>query len=423
MSEAAPGGLGVRLPIVEPARLDLRRFIRPGDALLWSQGAGEPLALTGALVEQGANLGGIEAFIGLTYNAHLAGLRGVRLHSYGVLHSAPPFEVDIVPCNMSALPGLLRAGRIRADVVFCQLSPADADGFHTLGVTVDYMATAVECARVVIGEINARMPTTCGSVRVHSSRLTAALHVDRPLIEVLEPPPSPSWRRLGENIAGLVGDGATLQLGIGRVAVAVAAGLRGRRGLRVHSGLVGDWLVDLAEAGALNAQDPGVICGTAVGAGRLYAFIHGNRAVEFRPVEETHLAGVTARIPRFIAVNSALEVDLTGQVNSEVAAGRYVGATGGQVDFFRGAAATLEGLAVVALPSTASGGTRSRIVASLSGPVTTSRSDVQVVVTEHGIADLRGLTLRARTEAMLAIADPRHRPQLTHAAGGVRRGF
>jgi acetyl-CoA hydrolase len=218
----------------------------------------------------------------------------------------------------------------------------------------------------------------------------------------------------------LVPDGAAVQLGIGGLASAVAAALHGHRNLRVHSGLIGDWVVGLAEAGVL-AQDPGgpaVVAGTAVGTDRLYNFLRDNPTVEVRPVERVHDPAVTGRIPRFVAVNSALQVDLSGQVNAEVVGGRWRGAIGGQVDFLRGAAASPGGVGVVALPSTANGGSASRIVDRLDGPVTTGRADVHWVVTEHGAADLRGLDSVARAAAMCELAHPDHRSRLT-AAGAL----
>lgn len=406
----------VSVPSVEPARLDLRRFIRPGDGILWSQAAGEPLALTAAFVEQSAHLGGVEAFVGVTYNPRLARLRDVTMRSYGALGSAAGFDVQVVPCHLSALPQLLASRRIRADVVFCQLSPADADGFHTLGVSVDYQAEAVRNARVVLAEINQQMPRTTGRVRVHASQLAASVHVDRPLIAVRDPAPTPVVRRIADRVSALVEDGATIQLGIGSVAAAVGRRLVDHRRLRVFSGLVGDWLVELADAGAIDSDLGPSITGTAIGTSRLYGFLHRNPAVEFRPLQETHPPTVTGRIPRFVAVNAALEVDLTGQVNAEVVAGRYLGATGGQVDYLRGAAASPGGLGIIALPSTTPDGGTSRIVAALTAPVTTARSDVHVVVTEHGVADLRGLSVAARATALLAIADPAHRAELAAAA-------
>lgn len=391
------------------ADIDLSRFVRPGDTVLWGQGAGEPLTLTAALAEQAERLGGVTGFVGLTYNPLLA-VQGLRLRSYGALGAAADWPLDVVSCHMSALPNLLRSGRLRADVVLCQLSPADADGNHSLGVTVDYLAAALDVARVVLAEINPAVPRTHGAPAIPHSRLAAAMPADYRLIQVADPEPDPVTTRIGARVAALVPDGATVQLGIGAVASAVAAALRGRRNLRVHSGLVGDWVVDLAEAGALAHEpaNPAVVTGTAVGTDRLYSFLRDNPAVEVRPVERVHAPAVAGRIARFVAVNSALQVDLSGQVNAEAIGRRRRGAIGGQVDFLRAAAMSPEGVGVVALPSTANHGSVSRIVERLDGPVTTGRADVHWVVTEHGTADLRGLDTVARAAAMRELADPDH---------------
>lgn len=409
------------VPAVPPAALDLQRFFRPGDGVLWGQGAGEPLALTAALAEQSGALGGVEAFTGLIYSTHLAGVPSLRLRSYGVLSAPESLNLEVVPCHVSALPRLIRSGRIRCDVVFCQVSPADQNGMHSLGVSVDYLAAALDVARHVVAEVNEQMPLTEGPVRVHSSRFDASVGTDRELISVLPRPPSPAETRIAAHVAGLIEDGSTIQLGIGALAAAIASALTGHRGLRVYSGLVEDWLVDLVESGVVDSPPNGAhmqpnVAGTAVGTERLYNFLHRNAAVQMLPVDQTHGPHLASRSPRFVAVNSALEVDLTGQVNAECVAGRYVGAVGGQVDFLRAAAAAPDGRGVIALPSTTWDGARSRIVGQLGGPVTASRADVDYVVTEHGVAHLQGCTLKQRALALIGVADPRHRDQLADAA-------
>lgn len=394
--------------------------MRPGDTVLWGQGAGEPLTLTAALAQQADRLGGVVGFVGLTYNPRLAAA-GLRLRSYGALGAAADIPLDVVSCHMSSLPKLLRSGRLRADVVLCQLSLPDADGNHSLGVTADYLVAALDVARVVLGEINPAVPRTHGTPPIPPHRLAATVPADHRLTQVADPAPDPVTAQIGARVAALVPDGATVQLGIGALASAVAAALHGHRNLRVHSGLVGDWVVGLAEAGAL-AREPGgpaVVTGTAVGTDRLYDFLRDNPAVEVRPVERVHDPAVAGRIARFVAVNSALQVDLSGQVNAEAIGGRRRGAIGGQVDFLRAAAMSPGGVGVVALPSTANHGSVSRIVDRLDGPVTTGRADVQWVVTEHGAVDLRGLDTVARAAAMRQLAHPDHRYRLTTAVAGA----
>lgn len=396
-----------------PAAIDLSRFVRPGDTVLWGQGAGEPRALIGALLEQATSLGGLTAFVGLTYDDRLVGAPGLRLRSYGAIGVLAGHPVDVLRCHMSALPDLIRSGRQAADVVLCQVSPADADGNHSLGVSVDYLWGALQTARVVLAEVDPLVPVTSGPGRVHASGFAAVVPAERGPVQVPDRPVGDTEARIAARVAALVPDGATLQLGIGGLGTAVARALRGHRDLRVHSGLVGDWLVDLAECGALatGGPVPAVVTGTAVGTQRLYRYLHRNPHVELRPVEQVHSPAITAAIPRFVAVNQALQVDLDGQVGAESVGGRYLGAVGGQIDFLRGAAASPGGVGIVVLPSTASGSV-SRIVTRLDGPTTTGSPDVGWVVTEHGAGDLRGLSRSERSEVLRAVADPAHRPGL-----------
>lgn len=393
-----------------PAAIDLGRFVRAGDTVLWGQGAGEPRTLIGALLEQAPRIGGVTAFVGLSHDDRLDGAPGLRLRSYGALGVLAGRPVEVLRCHMSELPGLIRSGRQPVDVALCHVSPPDADGFHGLGVSVDYLHAAVQTARVVLGEVDPLVPRACGPGRVHTSRFAATVPAERGPLSVPDGAGGGIEDRIAAHVAELVPDGATLQLGVGRLAAAVAAALRGHRRLRVHSGLVGDWVVDLAASGALatGGDDPVVVAGTAIGTGRLYRYLHRNPRVSLRPVEQVHPPAVTAAIPQFVAVNQGLQVDLDGQVGAEAVADRYRGAIGGQTDFLRGAMASPGGLGIVALSSATTAGT-SRIVAQLDGPVTTSAADVGCVVTEHGAADLRGLSRPERARALRAIADPAHR--------------
>lgn len=393
--------------------IDLREFIRPGDTVAWGQAGGEPRALIGELLLQAPGLGGVTAFVGMTFDDRLATATDVTLRSYGALGVLSGGPVEVLRCHMSSLPGLIRSGLQPVDVVFCQVSPADADGYHGLGVSVDYLMAAVGTARVVLAEVDPRVPVTPGPGRVHGSVFAATVSADRGPTPVPDRPGGEIEVRVAANVAALIPDGAALQLGVGGLATAVATAVRGHRDLRVHSGLVGDWLVDLDESGALVASGgpPSVVAGTALGTDRLYRYLDRNPRVEMRPVEQVHPAAVTAALPRFAAVNQALQVDLDGQVGAESVGGRYLGAVGGQVDFLRGAAASRGGVGIIALPSVTARGA-SRIVERLEGPVTTTASDVGWVVTEHGAADLRGLTRSERARAVRAVADPSHRARL-----------
>ena len=248
---------------------------------------------------------------------------------------------------------------------------------------------------------------------------------DRPLVEL----PPAAITDLDRTISGFaqayIPDRATLQVGIGSVPEAVMSDLRSRRDLGIHSGMLGDSVVDLVEAGAIsNAYkevDPGIsVTGALIGTRRLFDFCHRNKSVRMHPLSHTHNFAVLSQLSRFVSLNSAVEVDLTGQVNAESAGGQYVGAVGGQVDYVRAAAASPGGHSIIALPSTAQNGAVSRIVARLSGPVTTARSDVDVIITEFGAANLQGKTLSQRTRTLIEIAHPAHRESLdraVHAAG------
>lgn len=401
--------------------IDLSGLIRPGDTVVFGQAAGQPLALTGALVAQRELVGPVRAFAVLTYDRaieaiHRDRIQMVALGASGSLSTlAREGVLEIVPCSISALDGLFASGRLACDVVFVHVSPADGDGWHRLGVGIEHLPSAIERARVVVAEVNDTLPVTHGPYRLHSSRITAAVRTSRPLLEVPSATPTPVERRIAATVADLVPDGATVQFGIGRLPDAITAALTIRRDLVAHSGLLTDAFVDLVEAGAIDRRRRSMAA-AAVGTSRLYRLLEESPWLELHPYTTTHDADVLASIAGLVAVNSALEVDLTGQVAAERVDDVHVGAVGGQGDFLRGAARSRGGLPIVALPATARQGTVSRIVDRLSsGVVTTARSDVGLVVTEHGVADLRGLSLRQRAEAMVAVADPTHRDDLARS--------
>lgn len=414
--------------------LDLARHIRPGDGIVFGQGTGEPLTLTEALVEQRARYSGAGIFFGTGLSqtfqpAHADHLRFTGIGGIGTLRRlASAGALDPVPCHISAIAGLLDRRAIRADVVLLQVSPANAQGEHSFGLVNDFLRTAMRQARVVIAEVNAQVPWTPCDEPLRASEIDVAIHTDRPPLEL----PTASFgeveRRLAAHLADFIPEQATLQVGIGSVPEAIVAMLAGRRGLGIHSGMIGDSVVDLIEAGAVdNAHkgiDPGVtISGVLFGtAGRLYRHAHRNAAMRLCPTSYTHAGATLARVRRLVSMNSALEVDLTGQVNAEAVGRDYIGAVGGQVDFVRAATQAPDGVSIIGLTSQGKGGA-SKIVPRLSGPVTTPRSDVDLIATEHGVAQLRGKSLGARVEAMVAIAAPEHRDALmreAYALGLVR---
>lgn len=405
---------------VEPGRLDLGAVLRPGDRIAWSQACAEPLPRLHALVEQAAAVGGLEGFCGLSLAPELAReLAGqLTLTSYGALGAlrelAAAGTLAVVPCHFSALPALLTRGELRCDVAFVQVSEADAEGRHSLGVGAEYVHDVALAARVVVAEVNEQLPATPGA-HLPAERIDLAVRTSRPLPEAPASPAGEADAAIAAHVAALVDDGDCVQIGVGGVPTAVLRALRGHRDLGIHSGFVSDPVVDLVEAGVVTGarkrRDTGVVVlGAALGSQRLFSFLDGNPLVRLEATSYTHRADVIAGLGPLVAINSALEVDLGGQVGAEAAGGRYVGAVGGQVDFGRGALAS-GGRSVIALPSRTRAG-RPTIVPALSGPVTTPRSDADLVVTEHGVASLRGLDLARRARALIGIAHPDDREEL-----------
>ena len=411
----------------------LQQLIRPGDTLWWGQATAEPLTLTRAVVQhrhaltQGGRLG---VFVGMGVSDTLAPDQADVIDFFGYAAGGPHRKLadagvlDILPSHYSHLPGLIGAGVLPADVVLLQVSPPDEQGRYSLGLVQEYLPMALQKARVVIGEVNSAIPWTHGSVHLKASDfalLIAAEHapLDQPRAAI-----GAVEQAIARHIAGLIEDGATLQLGIGNLPEAVLAALHGHRDLGLHSGAVSDGIALLAEAGVLtNARksiDVGVgIGGILMGGETLRRWAHRNPQLELRATDYTHDPERLAASHKLAAINAAIEVDLTGQINAEVAAGVYVGAVGGAVDFLRGAARSRGGLPIVALPATAKGA--SRIVARLSGPVSTPRSDAGLIVTEHGVADLRGQPLSRRVRRLIAIAAPEHREALERQAHELLR--
>ena len=410
--------------------IDLRTIVAPGDHILWGQGTGEPQTLTEALVAQRAELGGVNVFLGSTFSTtlkpdhadhiHFTGIGGIggnaALTRAGVL--------DVIPCHISSVPRLIAAGDVRVDVVFVQLAPAGPDGRYSLGLVADYVAAAMARARVVVAEINDQVPRTRGET-VSADDIDHAIRTSRVPVVVPTPGLGPAERRIGALVAELVPDRAVLQLGVGSVPGAVANGLAGRRDLAVHGGVIGDWIVDLMESGVVTNLhkpiDTGITTtGAVFGSRRLYDFVDDNPAIQLRPISYTHNPQTLVQLKRLIAINGAVEVDLTGQVNAETLRGVHIGAVAGQVDFVRAAMASSEGRSIIALRSSARGGEVTRIVSRLAdGVVTTPRSDADIVITEHGVAQLRGVPLPERARRLIAIADPSLRAALKADVAGI----
>lgn len=395
----------------------LAEHLRDGDSIFIAQAAGEPFKLVDALIENGARFRHLQVFCGYSLNTAWNGELPATLDisTYCGLGAMGALVANarakVIPFSMSQLSGLLGSGKMHADVVLLQVSPADADGYHSLGCSLDYVWEAAQGARAVIVEVNARVPRTRGSRRLHCSMVIVGFESDSPLPELSAEPIGQVQQRIAQHVATLVPDGATLQLGIGKLADAVAAELTGRRGMRVRSGMVGDWFLGLAASGAVARSDP-VACAAslAVGSAALYDSLSAQDMLSFAlPAELV----IPLEGSPFMAINSAIEVDLRGQANAEFLGERYVGASSGQPDYFRAARKSKGGLAILAIPSTNERGDKSRIVSRIgSGYVTSTQSDIDVVVTEHGIADIRGTNFDQRRSMLADIAAPEFRRSL-----------
>ena len=328
-------------------------------------------------------------------------------------------RADFVPVFLSDVPRLFDSGAMPLDAVFVNATPPDSHGFCSLGVSVEAMHAAVRAARTVIVQLNPAMPRTLGESFIHVDEIDLAVEVDVPPYGHPIGPIGEIERRIGEHVADLVPDGATLQLGIGAIPAATALALRDKRDLGVHTEMFTDSIVDLVEAGVVTGvrkeRNRGkIVTAFLMGTKRLYDFVDDNPMVEMRSVDFTNDTHVIRSFSRMVAINSAIEVDLTGQVVADSIGHRLYSGVGGQMDFIRGAALADEGRAVIALPSTAAGGTRSRIVSALAAGagVVTTRAHVRTVVTEWGTAELFGKSVRERAEALIAIAHPDHRDRL-----------
>ena len=332
-------------------------------------------------------------------------------------------RADYVPMFLSDIPELLSSGSLPIDTVIINVSPPDAHGYCSLGVSVDAIPAAIGAATTVIAQLNRSMPRTLGDSFVHVDRIDIGVEVDQPPHEHASATVGDVERRIGQFVAELVPDRATIQMGIGSIPNAVAHALRDKRDLGVHTELFTDPVLDLVEAGAITGAAKEINRGKIVtaflmGSQRLYDFVDDNPMIEMRPVDYTNDTAIIRRFRRMIAINSAISIDLTGQVSADSIGTRFYSGVGGQMDFMRGAALAPEGRAIIALPSTAARGTVSRIVPVLASGagVVTSRAHVRTVVTEHGVAELFGRSIRERANALIAIAHPDARDELTSEA-------
>jgi acyl-CoA hydrolase/GNAT superfamily N-acetyltransferase len=414
------------------------RAIQRGRRILIGSGAAEPSRLVQAMVEHGQHLADNDVVHLLTLGPapyvspgcehrfrHTAFFIGANVRQ--AVHEG---RADFMPVFLSEIPRLIRLRRVRIDVALIQVSPPDRHGYVSLGVSVDIVRAAVDSAELILAEVNPHMPRTHGDSYLHIGRIAHLVPVDDPLPEIARREPDETSRQIGLHVARLIPDGATLQVGIGRIPDAVLAALGERRDLGLHSEMLSDGAMELVQAGVINGRRKTLLPGKLVtsfimGTRALYRWAHDNPAIEMRSSGFTNDPLVIARNDSMMSINSALAVDLTGQVAADTLMGRFFSGIGGQVDFIRGAARSEGGKAIIALPATAKDGRRSRIQAALEegAGVVTSRGDVHYVVTEYGVADLWGKNIRQRAMALIEIAHPDFRGELLAASKARRYVF
>jgi acyl-CoA hydrolase/GNAT superfamily N-acetyltransferase len=406
-------------------------LIPRGRRILIGSGAAEPVTLVDALIQHGAHLSDNEIVHLLTLGPapyvapeyrdrfrHTAFFIGPNVRD-----AVQEGRADFIPVFLSEIPELIRSRRIRIDVALIQVSPPDAHGYVSLGLSVDIVRAAVDAADLVLAEVNPRMPRTLGDSFVSVKKIHRLIPVDTPLIERDSSPPDDVVGEIGRHVASLVPNGATIQAGIGQIPDAVLAALSGHRDLGVHTEMLSDGVMRLADAGVVTCAKKTLLRGKMVtsfvmGSRALYEWADGHPGLEMRASDFTNDPAVIARNDRMVSISAALAVDLTGQVASDTLMGKFFSGIGGQVDFVRGAARSRGGKAIIALRSTAKGGTVSRIQAAFEegAGVVTSRGDVRYVVTEYGVADLWGKSVRERAMALIEVAHPQFRPELLAAA-------
>jgi acyl-CoA hydrolase len=403
--------------------IDLSHYVQAGDGIWWGQGGAEPEPLVNALLDQVDAIGEVRAFCGLTWNERLSGdlPDALTVLSYGALGQLRGLSkhghLEVVPCHYSSLPRMFAQGWLPSDVGLLQVSPPDKDGLVSLGIGVEYVADALQYTGTLIAEINHRMPSTVGSPRLPLSAFAATIETDRPLRQAPSKAPDEVERTIARHVAGLIEDGDTLQIGVGSLPAAVLDALSGHADLGFHTGMITDGVLSLIEKGVVTGAekeiDPGVVVtGAALGSTAMYERLH-EFPIEFRAASYTHDPSVLSRLRSLVSINSAIEVDLLGQVGAELRRGVHVGAVGGQVDFSR--AASLTGSRSIIALRAESGGESTIKPALDGGVVTTARVDVDAVVTEHGVALLTGCTVAERARRLIEVAAPRHRERLTRS--------
>jgi 4-hydroxybutyrate CoA-transferase len=407
------------------------KAISSGDQVYIHSGCAEPEILVKALIARAGSLRNVRIYHLLTVgNADYVQPEYSESFRHSAFFIGPNTReavqsgrADYVPVFLSDVPRLMTSGALRIDVALIQVTPPDDHGFCSLGVALECSKTAALHASYVIAQVNPRMPRVWGDTFLPVRRLDAIVEVDVPLLELEREPITDLQRRIGQHVATLIDDGCTLQIGIGGIPDSVMEFLGDRQHLGVHTEMFSDGLIDLVNSGAVTGDQktihPGkIISSFVLGTRKVFDFIHDNPMVDFYPTSYVNDPFIISQNSRMVALNSALEVDLTGQVCADSLGHRFYSGFGGQVDFIRGAARSEQGKPIIALPSTAMDGTISRIVPLLKpgAGVVTSRGDVHYVATEYGVASLHGKSIRERAEALIAIAHPKFRDELNAAA-------
>jgi acyl-CoA hydrolase/RimJ/RimL family protein N-acetyltransferase len=407
------------------------KFIKSGNSIFIGTGCGQPQHLVNALVEHSSHI----------YDAHIIHLLTMGTAPYADEKYRDKFKMnsffiadnvrdalqrgigDYTPIFLSEIPQECETGRIPIDVALISVSPPDAGGLCSLGVSVDIVKSAAANARHVIAQVNANMPRTFGNSFIHVNDIDFLVPFDEDIIETLVHEPDEVLRRIGQNIAGLVEDGSTIECGIGRIPQALVEFLKDKKNLGVHTEMFGDWIIDLIECGAITCKKKTlnrgkVVASFCMGSRQLYDYIDNNPFFEFYPTEYVNDVAIISQHEKMVGINVGLEIDLTGQVCADSLGYQFYSGIGGQIDFIRGTARSRGGKPIIAMPSTAKGGQVSRVVPCLTegAGVVTTRGDVHYVVTEYGIAYLHGKTIRERVLALINIAHPKFRTKLIQAA-------
>jgi acetyl-CoA hydrolase len=416
---------------------DAVKVITSGQRVYVHPGCAVPSVLADAMSRRSQELEDVEVIHLLTVGKTMYSLPEMEGHfrhnalfiGKNVRDAVNDGRADFTPIFLSEIPGLFYRGILPIDVALIQVSPPDEHGFCSFGVGAECTKPATEVAKIIIAQVNPNMPRTLGDCFIHVNKLTYCVEADVPLQELpqvdkdISPEEAAVFQSIGRNIADLIEDGSTLQLGIGAIPDAVLQFLHQKKDLGVHTEMFSDGIVKLFEEGVINNEKKTLHPGKAVvsfvlGTRQLFNYIDNNPIIEFHPSHYVNDPFIIAQNAKMVAVNSAIEVDLTGQVCADSIGKKFYSGFGGQVDFIRGAARSKGGKPIIALPSTARDGQISRIVPSLAvgAGVTTSRGDVHYVVTEFGVADLYGKTVRQRVQALINIAHPDFRDELLQCA-------